>query len=70
MRKNFGTDPRSARQDYFAQPLVKDRPLTARELQLASDLELARGNHQRGELLSWKAHLARTGTVQARQAAP
>ena len=35
------------------------RPLTPRELQLASDLELARGNRQRGELLSWQAHDAR-----------
>lgn len=37
------------------------RPLTSAELQLASDLELARGNTRRGELLSWRAHEARTG---------
>lgn len=35
------------------------RPLTSAELQLASDLELARGNRRRGELLSWKAHQVR-----------
>ena len=35
------------------------RPLTARELQLASDVELALGNTRRGELLSWRAHLVR-----------
>ncbi len=40
------------------------RSLTARELQLASDVELARGNHRRGELLSWRAHDARA-TVSA-----
>lgn len=37
------------------------RPLSARELQLASDVELARGNHLRGEMLAWRAHEARTG---------
>ncbi|MGI4940737.1 MAG: hypothetical protein ACRYHQ_09270 [Janthinobacterium lividum] len=61
MRKNFGTDPRYARQDYFACAPTVGRPLTARELQLASDLELARGNTQRGELLSWQAHQVRCG---------
>ena len=47
------------RQDHFARLPATDRPLTARELQLASDLELARGNTQRGEMLSWKAHQVR-----------
>jgi len=36
------------------------RPLTARELELAADIELAQGNPRRADLLSWKAHLART----------
>ena len=55
----LGTDTRSMRQDCFAQLPDTDRPLTARELQLASDLELARGNTRRGELLSWRAHQVR-----------
>ena len=42
-------------------PLHAVRPLTARELQFASDLELAAGNTRRGELLAWRAHAARTG---------
>ena len=42
-------------------PTSPARPLTARELQLASDVELARGNRQRAETLSWRAHDARTG---------
>lgn len=37
------------------------RALTARELQLASDVELALGNTRRGELLFWRAHLVRCG---------
>ena len=36
------------------------RTLTARELELAADVEMARGNRQRAELLSWQAHDART----------
>ena len=59
MRNELGTDTRSTRQDRFARLQATDRPLTARELQLASDLELARGNPQRGELLSWRAHQVR-----------
>ncbi len=35
------------------------RPLTPRELQLAADVEMARGNRQRAELLSWRAHQVR-----------
>ena len=42
-------------------PLQVVRPLTARELQFASDFELAAGNTRRGELLAWRAHEARTG---------
>ncbi len=61
MRTELGTDTRSQRQDCFARQPTTDRPLTARELQLASDVELARGNHQRGEALSWAAHDARGG---------
>ncbi len=61
MRDQLGTGPRSTRQYRFAQMPTTDRPLTARELQLASDVELARGNHQRGEALSWAAHDARGG---------
>ncbi len=33
--------------------------LTPRELELAADLEMARGNRQRAELLIWRAHEAR-----------
>lgn len=40
---------------------VPTRPLTPRELELAADLEMARGNRQRAELLSWAAHDARGG---------
>lgn len=61
MRSELGTDPRSWRQDCFARVPATDRPLTARELQLASDVELARGNTRRGELLSWRAHQVRCG---------
>lgn len=61
MRDQLGTDTRSWRQDCFTRLPAADRPLTARELQLASDLELARGNRRRGELLSWRAHQARGG---------
>ncbi len=39
---------------------VPTRTLTPRELELAADLEMARGNRQRAELLSWQAHDART----------
>jgi len=60
VRKELGTEPRSQRQDRFARLPAADRPLTARELQLASDFELACGNTRRGELLSWRAHDART----------
>jgi hypothetical protein len=59
MRDQLGTGPRSTRQYRFARLPAVDRPLSARELQLASDLELARGNTQRGELLSWRAHQVR-----------
>ena len=44
-------------------PLMYDtepkRPLTPRELGLAADVEMARGNLQSAELLSWAAHDAR-----------
>jgi hypothetical protein len=59
MRDQLATEPRCTRQSHFARMPAADRPLTARELQLASDLELARGNRRRGELLSWRAHQAR-----------
>ena len=39
---------------------VPTRTLTPRELELAADLEMARGNRQRAELLSWQAHDARS----------
>ena len=61
MRNDLGTDPRSWRQDRFARVPAVDRPLTARELQLASDVDLARGNARRGEMLSWQAHQVRCG---------
>ena len=50
--------PGRARVAPIYQPLPT-RPLTPRELELAADLELARGNRQRAELLSWQAHDAR-----------
>jgi len=59
VRKELGTEPRSQRQDRFARLPAADRPLTARELQLASDFELAHSNTRRGELLSWRAHQVR-----------
>lgn len=40
---------------------VPTRRLTPRELELAADVEMARGNRQRAELLSWQAHDARCG---------
>ena len=39
---------------------VPTRTLTPRELELAADQEMARGNRRRAELLSWQAHDART----------
>ena len=59
MRDKLGTDPRSARQDCFVRLPATDRPLTARELQLAADMQMAVGNTRRGELLSWQAHQVR-----------
>ncbi|MGI4799384.1 MAG: hypothetical protein ACRYG8_36180 [Janthinobacterium lividum] len=46
------------------------RPLTARELELAADIEMASGNLRRADMLSWKAHLARTEASPTRQEAP
>jgi len=46
--------------NYHFRRFVTARPLTARELELAADIELASGNPRRADLLSWKAHLART----------
>ena len=40
--------------------IVPTRTLTPCELELAADLEMARGNRQRAELLSWQAHDARS----------
>lgn len=40
---------------------VPTRTLTPRELELAADVEMARGNRQRAEMLSWQAHDARCG---------
>lgn len=37
------------------------RLLTPRELQLAPDVDLARGDPRRGELLSWAVHEVRDG---------
>jgi len=51
--------PPTRARPFPALPTLPTRPLTARELQLASDLELARGNTRRGELLSWRAHQVR-----------
>lgn len=59
MRNELGTNPRSWRRDCFARVPALDRTLTARELQLASDLHVATGNTARAELLSWAAHDAR-----------
>ena len=38
-----------------------DRPMSSRELEHLSDVEAARGNLQRADALSWRAHAARTG---------
>ena len=54
----------AARPNVARVPLVYHSALTRtlmpRELELAADLEMARGNRQRAELLSWQAHHART----------
>ncbi|MGI4943472.1 MAG: hypothetical protein ACRYHQ_23385 [Janthinobacterium lividum] len=46
--------------NYHFRRFAPARPLTARELELAADVELAQGNPRRADMLSWKAHLART----------
>ena len=46
--------------NYHFRRFVTARPLTARQLELAADFELASGNPRRADMLSWKAHLART----------
>lgn len=46
--------------NYHFNRFATARPLTARELELAADVEMAQGNPRRADLLSWKAHLART----------
>lgn len=45
---------------YHFRRLATARPLTARELEMAADIELAQGNSRRADLLSWRAHMIRT----------
>lgn len=54
----YATRPSRARALYVYDT-VPTRTLTPRELELAADLEMARGNRRRAELLSWQAHAAR-----------
>ncbi len=56
--------------NYHFRRFATGRPLTARELELAADVEMAQGNPRRADLLSWKAHLARTEVLPTRQEAP
>jgi hypothetical protein len=46
--------------NYHFRRFVTARPLTARELELAADLELAQGNPRRADMLSWRAHMVRS----------
>jgi len=49
--------------NYHFRRFATARPLTARELELAADVEMASDNPRRADLLSWKAHLARTAVT-------
>jgi hypothetical protein len=49
--------------NYHFRRFMTARSLTARELELAADLELAQGNPRRADILSWRAHMIRTEAV-------
>ncbi len=55
---SYATRPSRARATLVYDNVPTQR-LTPRELELAADVEMARGNRQRAELLSWQAHAAR-----------
>lgn len=56
-----GAPPSAAVRTFPAAHPQPARALSACELELAADVQMAVGNRRRAELLSWQAHDARTG---------